>query len=264
VSYTPLNLKDVVAYVEANIGTFHANRLAKLEALNLGAVLLRKNPYLFRAKHITTAETLVKSVLDAFLSSQEETLFGNFMEGVAVFVCGRVFGGIKVPLSELTGIDLFFERDNRIYIVAIKSGPNWGNSSQIKKMKDNFLTAKSALAATYPNIETIAINGCMYGIDANPIKDGGAYIKWCGQDFWALISGSDTIYTEIIEPLGHQARERNGEFDTAYSRIITRFTGEFITNFCTPEGDIDWQKLVRWTSERRPPKSSAQRNPRSI
>lgn len=251
-------MSDVVDYVEQHIGTFHANRLAKLEGLNLGAVLFRKNPYLFKAKYVMTAETLVRGVLDAFLSSQEETLFGNFMEGVAIFVCSRVFGGVKVPFGELTGIDLLFERDGRMYIIEIKSGPNWGNSSQIKKMKENFHAAKSALAVKYPDREVIAVNGCIYGKE---IIHHSLYVKLCGQDFWSLISGSDTIYTEIIEPLGHQARERNAEFDAAYSRIITRFTGEFITTFCTPIGDIDWEKLVQWTSARHEPKRTSKQAP---
>jgi hypothetical protein len=31
-SQTPLDLGDIVAYVEAHIGTFHDNRLSKLDA----------------------------------------------------------------------------------------------------------------------------------------------------------------------------------------------------------------------------------------
>ena len=37
------------------------------------------------------------------------------------------------------------------YIVSIKSGPKWGNSSQIKKMVQNFKQAKRVLATTYVN-----------------------------------------------------------------------------------------------------------------
>lgn len=250
-NHNPLNLQDVVTYVEQNIGTFHANRLAKLEELNLTDLLSRKNFYLFRAKNLVTAETLVRTVLDAFLSSQEETLFGNFMEGVAIFVCKQVFSGRKVPLTEFNGIDLLFERDNRIYIVEIKSGPKWGNSSQIASMKQKFEIAKLALTTTDPNVEVIAVNGCIYGKE---IKQYPSYIKLCGQVFWSLISGSETIYTEIIEPLGHQAHERNEAFAAAYNRIIIRFTQEFINNFCTPDYDVDWAKLVRLTSEQREPR----------
>lgn len=90
-----LNLAEVTEYVENDIGSFHVKRLEKLEKLNFKKLLKRKNPYLFRAKNIFTAQDLVKNLLDAFLQSQEETLFGDFLEGVAIFVCNKVFGGIK-------------------------------------------------------------------------------------------------------------------------------------------------------------------------
>ncbi|MCB1935052.1 MAG: hypothetical protein KDF59_03835 [Nitrosomonas sp.] len=31
--------------------------------------------------------------------------------------------------------------------------------------------------------------------------------KYCGQQFWEFISGTSNLYTDIIEPLGHEAKE---------------------------------------------------------
>lgn len=45
--------------------------------------------------------------------------------------------------SAAEGVDLEFNKDGKKYLVSIKSGPNWGNSSQIKKMIDNFNKAKN-------------------------------------------------------------------------------------------------------------------------
>ena len=95
----------------------------------------KKDWTMFKAKNILTAQDLIKGFLDAFLQSQEETLFGEFIEGLAIFVCNKVYEGKK---SELTGIDLEFEKDGAIYIVEIKAGWNWGNASQIKQLKINF------------------------------------------------------------------------------------------------------------------------------
>jgi hypothetical protein len=191
---------------------------------------------------------LIRAVLDAFLSSQEETLFGDFMEGVAIFVCGQVFGGERVTPGELPGIDLRFWRDNHIYIVEIKAGPNWGNSSQIKQMRLNFQSAIETLSLKHPGTRIIAVNGCMYGKESNPQKDG--YLKLCGQSFWELISASTTLYTDIIEPLGHQAKIKNDEFEQAYARLVNRFVAQFIQSFCHPNGAVDWERLVRWTSQK--------------
>ena len=119
----PIDLNDVVKYVENNISTFHEKRILSLDTLSLGKVLKRKNPYLFKAKHVLTAEEIVKGLLDAHISSNEETIFGDWLEGLAIFINDKVYGGWK---SGIQGIDLEFNHKSNRYIVNIKSGPNWG------------------------------------------------------------------------------------------------------------------------------------------
>lgn len=63
----PLDLDSVCDYVNDNIVEFHDRRISSLERLSLKR-LLSKNPYLFKAKHITTAGQLMDGLLDAFLS----------------------------------------------------------------------------------------------------------------------------------------------------------------------------------------------------
>ena len=80
-----LNLKDVTLYVEQNIGIFHEKRIQSLDRLKLSQVLKRKNPYLFKAKNMLTAEQIIKGLVDAHISSNEETIFGDWLEGLAIF-----------------------------------------------------------------------------------------------------------------------------------------------------------------------------------
>ena len=237
-----IEASDVRSYVENNIGTFHLKRLQNLEKLKLNHILKRKNPYLFKAKNILVAQDLVKTLLDAHLSSQEERIFGDFLEGLAIFINERVFDGKK---SSAEGIDLEFDKDGIRYIVAIKSGPNWGNSSQINKMKDNFKRAKKILRTSNSKLQIVAINGCCYGKDDHP--DKGDYFKYCGQKFWEFISGDENLYVDIIEPLGHKAKEKNEAFIESYYQIINRFTLEFGLKFCI-DGKIDWNALVKFNS----------------
>ena len=91
-----------------------------------------------------------------------------------------------------------------------------------------------------------AINGCCYGKDNNP--DKGDYFKYCGQDFWYFISGEETLYVDIIEPLATKAKEKNEEFQKRYAQMINVFTKEFIDEFCLENGEIDWEKLVQFNS----------------
>ncbi len=239
----PLNLNSVTEYVEQHIGDFHARRLQSLRKLKLRHVLKRKNPYLFKAKNILTGERLVATLLDAHLSSQEETIFGEFLEGLAIFVCGQVYGGRK---SSTEGIDLEFERDGAHYLVSIKSGPNWGNSRQVSKMRDDFRKAIRILGTSGNRQHTVAVNGCCYGQETNPAK--GDYVKYCGQQFWEFISGDAELYTALIEPLGYQAKQRNDEFLRAYAQLVNTFTLEFAAEFYTADNEIDWVRLVEFNS----------------
>ena len=238
-----LQIKDVTQYVEENIGSFHQKRIDSLNKLKLKTVLQKKNPYLFKAKHFLTAEQIIKGLTDAFISSNEETIFGDWLEGLAIFINQKVYGGWK---SGITGLDLEFDQNGVRCIVTIKSGPNWGNSSQVAKMKADFTTAKKALRTSGSSMIIQAVNGCCYGKDNNP--DKGDYFKYCGQEFWKFISGVENLYTDIIEPLGYNAKEKNDVFLESYAKMINKFTKEFANDFCDDAGEINWKKLVEFNS----------------
>ena len=232
----PITQQEITDYVEANIQGFHRKRLDNLQKLKLMNVVKRKNPYLFKAKNINTAQDFVKTILDAFLSSQEEGIFGGFLEELAIFICAQVYGGQK---SSAEGIDLEFEKDSIRYIVSIKSGPNWGNSSQIAKLRDNFRKAKRILSTNTSSTNVVAVNGCCYGKDRT--SDKGDYLKLCGQKFWAFISGNDNLYTDIIEPLGHQAKEKMNSLCKSMLKSSTslplNLSGHFVMLMATYFGE---------------------------
>jgi hypothetical protein len=238
-----LNLTNVTQYVESNIGVFHQKRIHSIGNLKLSNILKRKNPYLFKAKNVLTSEQIIRGIVEAHISSNEETIFGDWLEGLAVHINSEVFGGYK---SGITGIDLEFDHNNIRNLVAIKSGPNWGNSRQIARMLSDFKTAKKTLRTSNSGLNVLAVNGCCYGRDNNP--DKGDYFKFCGQKFWEFISGDADLYTDIIEPLGYKAKERNDEFMKAYSQMINKFTREFSVDFCSADGEINWRALVEFNS----------------
>jgi hypothetical protein len=92
-----------------------------------------------------------------------------------------------------------------------------------------------------------AVNGCCYGRENNPDKLDD-YRKLCGQSFWEFISGEPDLYLKIIEPLGHNARQKNDTFNEAYGKVLNRFTREFMEHFCGSDDSIDWEKLVKHNS----------------
>ncbi|HJW65270.1 MAG TPA: PmeII family type II restriction endonuclease [Candidatus Bathyarchaeia archaeon] len=238
-----VDLDKVVAFVDSKIADFHSSKLAAIKCLELSHLLKRKNPYLFKAKNITTVEVYVRYLLDAYLSSQEETMFGTFLEGLAIYVCGLAFGGQKAPAE---GIDLDFSRDGKRYLVSVKSGPDWGNSGQVRKMKDDFRKAKKIIGQ-----DVVCVNGCCYGRGKKENK--GDYIKKCGQSFWEFISGKPEFYKEIVEPLGHKARERNDEFNNEYSKVVNKFGKSFGSCYLNKDKSINWEKIVEFNSSLKPP-----------
>lgn len=110
-----INMDKIFRFVDRNIGSFHSSKLDAITELKLSMLLKRKNPYLFKAKK--TAEEFVRNLLDAYLSSQEETMFGNFLEKLAIFVCKEAFVSNKAPAE---GIDLDFTREGKSYLQNIR------------------------------------------------------------------------------------------------------------------------------------------------
>ena len=245
--------KQITDYVEENIDSFHQKRLESLNGLKFRSLIANKNPYLFRSKNLVKVHDLIKLLLDAHLSSQEETMFGDFLEGLAIHVAEKVHGGRK---STTEGIDLEFEKPNgnttERFLVSIKSGPHWGNSSQIKKMTQDFNRAKRTFNQGTQRGEITAVNGCCYGRDEQPHK-GGVYYKYCGQAFWEFISDDPDLYTRIIEPLGHEAKKHNAQFSKGYAAVVNKSCQEFTKEFCNASGYIDWDRLVRYGSATTPP-----------
>lgn len=238
----PLNLDEVRNFVNENILDFHQRRIKSLENLQLNT-LLRKNPYLFKAKNIQTANELITGFLDAFLSSSEEKLFGDFLERLAIFIASRTCNGHK---SAAQGVDLEFENKGFHFVVSIKSGPNWGNSSQQLRLEQDLRNAVRRIKLLNKNANVQPVLGICYGKNKTSYLRG--YLKVVGQNFWYLISENDRLYIDIIEPIGYRAKEHNDTFFTEKSRVINRLTKIFIDQFCDEGGRIVWEKLVAYNS----------------
>ncbi|HZE87104.1 MAG TPA: PmeII family type II restriction endonuclease [Methylomirabilota bacterium] len=237
-----ISVEELNQFVNTNIDKFHQSKAKSLQQLGLKMILARKNPYLFKAKNLHTASDLIKDIMDAFLSSSEEKLFGDFLEELAIFISSKTCNGQK---SAATGIDLEFTNKGINYLVSIKSGTSWGNSTQQKKQEENFQTAVRVKKQLDRTMNVQPVLGICYGKTKTSFLRG--YMKVVGQSFWHLISDNPNFYTDIIEPLGYRAKEHNEAFLAEKGRIINIFTQEFINDFCD-DGEINWKKLVEFNS----------------
>jgi len=240
---TTIDIADIRDYASESIERFH-----KRQAESLKRVFASRDVLLRRiARNLEDLPTLTLSEavrLETARCLQKSADFTEDLKGLALYVC-KSFAGRK---SSADGIDLEFERDGTYYIVAIKSGPNWGNSRQISKMRDDFNKAKRILRTNAARRNIAAINGCCYGKVAN--EDKGDYLLLCGQSFWSFISGIESLYLDIIEPIGREARAPNEEVELLYAGLVNKLTGEVVNQFCDANGLIDWPALVRFNSSR--------------
>ncbi len=241
----PIDHADLVGFLQTALQRYRKQQIKKLHELKTRDLLRRKNPYLFRFKRCRYPQDLAIAWVEAYLSSSEETKFGHFLEEVAIWICGQAFGGRK---SATGGIDLEFERDGCLYLVAIKSGPNWGNADQKAKMRQNFKTAQIRLRQdrSMHQRPIQAVNGCCYGRTHQ--EDQGDYLKLCGQRFWELISGDPDMYMHVLAVLGEAADEVNGVIDQERCEITNRIAEEIARDFTTSDDRLDWLRLLQFVS----------------
>ena len=182
---------EIVEAVAIALDNFYKSLMGKLDQLNIRSVMRRKNPYLFRAKAMNGAAQIVEALLSAFVSSSEETIFGNvFFEPIATAAARG-----QKALAE--GVDIMVERDNTIYAIAVKSGTSVFNADSRKKQEQNFMAAQKL--AQQAKKRFVPIVG--YGYGKKKTTNRGIpkfYIELAGQDFWTELTGDADFYLKLI------------------------------------------------------------------
>lgn len=246
-----MDIGELETLISKCLRDFYDRRLQKVRGLKLKGFLRRKNPYLFRALGIQKASEIVERVLTDYISASDETIFGNaFFEPIA-----RIVSGAKT--SDAEGVDFVIESGERITAVALKSGPNIYNASQKKRQSQEFLAVRSRLYKLQKQFDPIL--GHAYGrLKTEPTKDR-IYRDRSGQAFWTEITGDSDFYLKLVRLMKDVPTKHKKEYTPAWDAAINRFTAEFINDFCFRDGSIDWEKLVRFVSEEKAPKSTRKR-----
>lgn len=236
-----MDISELESVIGKCLRDFYERRLQRVRQLKLRIFLRRKNPYLFKALGIQRASEIVERLLADYISASDETIFGDaFFEPIA-----RIVSGGKV--SDAEGVDFVKETPDRIIAVALKSGPYPYNASQKKRQSQEFLAVRKRLYKLHKEFDPIL--GHAYGrIKAKGGKDL-VYRDSSGQAFWREITGDPDFYLELIRLMKDEPTKHRKEYAPAWDAAINRFTLEFIKDFCFPDGSIDWEKLVRFTSE---------------
>lgn len=240
---TSYDEQEVVEAIANALETFYGSLIEKIDGLDIVKIMKRKNPYLYRAKAMENASEIVESVLSAFVSSSEETIFGNcFFEPLAI----AASGGNKA-LAE--GIDIMVQKKevNTIYAVAVKSGPSVFNADSKKRQEQNFMAAGKLAQQAKARYE--AYIGYAYG--KKKVTSRGKpkmYQELAGKKFWAELTGDEDFYLKIIKFMGELPEQYVAAYKESYNKAFNRLVREFSNQFCKDDGAIDWEKLVEFNS----------------
>lgn len=230
----------VFSTVEFALNDFYTALTAKLDSAKLSNILKRKNPYLYRAKGISNATQIVDGILSAFISSSEETIFGNtFFEPIAI----AVSGGQKAVTE---GVDITVDKNNTIYSIAVKSGTSVFNADSRKRQEQNFQAAQKR--AQQAHRAFFPVVGYGYGKKRITAKNEKFYKELAGKDFWEWLTGDPAFYTKLVDFMGNKPETFASDFDEAYNKAQNRLLRDFTLNYCTSDGSIDWDKLIQFNS----------------
>ncbi|MEG1880772.1 MAG: PmeII family type II restriction endonuclease, partial [Oscillospiraceae bacterium] len=120
------NEDAVVEAIATALDNFYTSLISRVDKLKIKNVLKRKKPNIFRAKSMHGASQLVEAVHAAFISSTEETIFGNvFFEPVAI-------AAVQGQKALAEGVDIMVEHGDTVYAIAVKSGTSVFNADSRK------------------------------------------------------------------------------------------------------------------------------------
>jgi len=232
--------------VHAALDQFYRRRLASFDRLNLKKVLQRKNPYLFRAIGINDPKRFVSALLSAYFSSSDEGIFGDaFFEPVALGISRG-----RKSITDSVDIELDIGKTTRAY--AVKSGLSVFNGQSRRRQIQAFEECRRRL----PRQAFEAIVGYGYGQRASPPRGKKNFREISGQAFWEEISGDPELYKKLLTMIGKKADEHAAAYEKSFATVGKKFVEEFEAEFATPDGKIDWDKLLLFNSGKRLPRQS--------
>lgn len=240
--------KDIV------VQPFYSILSESIKNISSSLLLSRKNPYLVALRDNQSPDILAKLILDAHISSSEETILGNLLEKLAIAINAKKYGGYKAEEGKYVGIDLIFHKNEIKYMLSIKSGTKWGNADQKKAMKRNFAEARKLSIQEGWQGEVVFINGCIYGKSSPKEKSDSNfpdsnYCLTAGKAFWELISGESEMSQIVLESVTVATKDyflQNGKrYEATYNSKLKEIENYIIEITKDENGKLNVKELAQ-------------------
>jgi len=240
--------KELDEKVEELLSSFYSKRIAGLEKAKaeIASRIKNKNPYLFCALGISSPEDFISALLDAHISSSDETLFGNdFFEPLAKWSASKAWkdpeGNCTVQTSLETGVDISIETLTKDYCIAVKSGVKIFNAQSKKQQATNFLSINKRKQKDKRAFE--AIVGYCYGKKQSRNTQYN-FSEYAGEDFWEFLTGDSSFYLRIATSIAKHSTKNNQTFCKIKASTTEQLIDYFKKTY-VEDGAIKWEALVK-------------------
>jgi len=238
------------------LNRFYQKRIDALKGLNL-TKLLNKNPYLYRSMGVNDAANWLQQVLVAFVSSSDETIFGNdFFEKLAVWSAREAdeFPDGKRSVNDASGagVDISVEGATYYQAISVKSGKNIFNSQSDKGQAAEF----SQLQARMKKLGKQFLPVIGYGYGRKAATKNSNVDKVAGQKFWKLLTGEDDFYLKISRAIGNHSGEHFVTYQVEFDNTKNRLLRELLIDYSDQNGALNWEKIVEFNSAAEKPKKA--------
>jgi hypothetical protein len=117
---------------------------------------------------------------------------------------------------------------------------------QANRMHQEFCSLRSRLLKIHKEFDALLGHG--YGRKrAEPTKDR-IYRTRSGQAFWQEVTGDPDFYLKLMRLMRDYPAKHRAKYQVERDKAVNRFTREFLEDFATADGAIDWEKLVTFNS----------------
>lgn len=236
------------------LAVLYGKRFATLEKLKL-TKLLNKNPYLYRALGIGDSSEFIMQLMVAFVSSSDETIFGNdFIEPLAIFAARHANQHDEaertVTVGAGSGQDIAIETARSYLAISVKSGKNIFNAQSTKGQDSEFTALTSRLKKLNKALRPII----GYGYGRKRQLKASNVEKFAGQAFWRLLTGEVDFYLRISAAMETFSGEHGQSYTTAFEKKHQQLLREFMINYVDEDGSIRWKAIVAFNSAETKPK----------
>jgi hypothetical protein len=214
-------------------------KLVERKEISFPTLLSKCNPYEL-CVNTKTVENAVDFIMRTHKQTSSKTIWGNYLELIAVKVCNHIFGGFK---SNEVCTDLEWIIEGKNHYRGWKSSPNWCNADQKRAVN-----TKEKDMMTSENFGSFKVL-TSYGKTVKKRVTNG-FTQLSGQDAWEEISNDSELYNKVM--VGIQLNcDIIGQFlENIYISDREKSIDWFTINFTNEDKTINFININKYVSSR--------------